>query len=116
MMNMGCRYATSATGPGRCYELAFAYLLDSVEGSDWALVHGDTRVTPEPIGHAWLRRGNTIFDPVANLYFSVDEYRALSGAREHARYSRVQAAKVMVALNHYGPWGDGVPRRRGERT
>lgn len=102
--------------PGRCYELALEYLLHSVEGSDWTLVHGETNVSPEPIGHAWLRRGDTIFDPVPNRYYSVNEYSALSGAREHARYTRVEAANVMAAVNHHGPWGDGFPRRRGERT
>lgn len=102
--------------PGRCYELAFAYLLNSVEGSDWTLVHGETNVSDEPIGHAWLRRGDAIFDPVPDRYYGVNEYSALSGAREHVRYTRVEAAKVMVAISHYGPWADGVPRRRAERA
>jgi hypothetical protein len=87
---------------GRCYELAYAYIRDSDDASDWMIIHGETAQIPT--GHAWLRRGETVYDPVLDQYLSVDEYKAT----EHARYPKKEAIRLGIAQGHYGPWHWGI--------
>ena len=67
------------------------------------------------IGHAWLSRGEIVYDPVFNRYSTVGEYYKSLEVQEITTYTLLEAARMMVAMGHSGPWEDGIPRRMGEK-
>jgi len=105
---MSARRLSGETGrEGRCYELAYRHALTDVR---WAVVHGTARYCGEArMGHAWLRCGDRVYDPVLALGCSVEHFATLVDAREHIAYSARQAAHEALRTGHYGPWATDHP-------
>ena len=90
---------------GRCYEIAWKQLLSDERFADWRLVHGEARgPEDERIGHAWLEKGEELFDPVLNLFFANGEYRMRYAAVTLKAYDRLEAARIGATKEHFGPW------------
>lgn len=93
----------------RCYELAFNSLLDMQDPGEWRLVHGevdcyDPASGSSRMGHAWLENRAEVFDPVANRHYSREDYYSLGRAAVVRRYTKIEAAHVMIKEGHTGPW------------
>jgi hypothetical protein len=95
---------------GTCYETAFQALFDG-QHDEWTLVHGRPTLTCKPYieyGHAWIEDpdGVTVFDTESRSYWPVEIYYKYGkiDPRKSNRYTKQQAAKWAVQLNHYGPW------------
>ena len=95
--------------PGHCYSRAAKYLL-SHEDDGLVLVHGPYLGTIS-IGHAWLETADgTVIDPSRNRRRPLRESRGTYYARlridpaRTRRYSRIEAARLMMETRHYGPW------------
>jgi hypothetical protein len=86
---------------GRCYELAGKYLLDD---PTWTLVHGTARGRDGRIGHAWLVRGDTVYDATLDKSFARADYVARYAANEVTTYRAIEAARAMLVSGHWGPW------------
>ena len=86
---------------GRCYELSGRYLMGD---SSWLLVHGTGRGRTGRIGHAWLMRDDTVYDPVLNQSFERNEYLARFDVEPRATYTATEAAQHILANGHWGPW------------
>jgi hypothetical protein len=103
---------------GRCYELSWLALLDLPTDTPWRLVHGIVNGPPETprVGHAWLRCGEAVFDPVLNEKLALANLNELLGWAYYeakvcavviAEYSRHEAAAAAaVESGHHGPWHD----------
>ncbi len=107
---------------GRCYQLAGRAMLDGKFGAKARLVHGVLCRVPlndtEPFrlsklvhGHAWIERGDEIWDPVHDQWFPADVYRdlfwPLEGplfARARRRFTKLATAKKLIAENYWGSW------------
>lgn len=95
---------------GRCFELAGNCLMDSDESSDWRLVHGeiDNLNSSRRMTHAWLRRGDLVYDPVLNEFHHEPRYARAHNAVARATFSKSETAKMVLSQRHWGPW-DGQP-------
>jgi hypothetical protein len=91
---------------GRCFELSGRYQLDD---PSWALVHGTIRTpTWGRFPHAWLKRDGWVYDSVLNRSYKVATYTRLFDARVWATYAVRDAAKVVVAAGHWGPFDEFI--------
>ena len=92
---------------GRCYELAWKYLMWDDRFADWSLVHGEI-ISPigddKPMGHAWLALGDLVYDPVHAMQFNALAYTAKYAAVAIARYTRRDALGLGEETGHFGPW------------
>jgi hypothetical protein len=92
---------------GRCWELAARALLRLPAATSWRLVHG---IVTGPggvrMGHAWLARGDQIWDAVRADFFLAADYLTLGEAAIIAEYSRREMAAEVSRHRHYGPWID----------
>lgn len=91
---------------GRCYELAGRFVLDN---EDWTLVHGITNppVGPyqdTPYAHAWVEKGNIVYDPVFNTFYNKDEYYNLYEPSKMKRYNIVKLRANALKYKHWGFW------------
>jgi hypothetical protein len=101
----------------RCFELAWKTLvLDAIDPAGWLLVHGAVafvdaagkRLADTPYAHAWLRRDETVYDPVRDTIFAAEAYAEEYGASALVTYTQVEAARAFSEHQHAGPWvGDG---------
>ena len=100
---------------GRCYELALKYLMASPDEEGWHLVHGDVNLCglvdgdatgSQRAGHAWLVRGDTVYDTTLDQTFSVTTYEQIMEAVRFAEYTKLEAAQEMSKSGHSGPWDD----------
>ncbi len=96
------------TRHGRCYELAFRYLLfDERYSVGWRLVHGET-VGPFDkgrMGHAWLESDEMVYDAVLDVMKPILEFERRYAAIRDRSYSKEEAAQRSLASdNSYGPW------------
>ena len=91
---------------GRCYELAYNYLMELDETAQWTLVHGELGRHPA-FGHAWLERHDTVYDAVADKFFSKVEFYLRFSVSIRASYSKLEAAHCVLASKHLGPWENG---------
>jgi hypothetical protein len=95
---------------GRCYELAFRYILNEPNGRRAHLVHGalyGPLVCVEPYEHAWIwfYRKKLVWDVVHERYYTADEYRHKFHAVAHRVYTRKEACILAgVRHGHSGPW------------
>ena len=89
---------------GRCFELASRGLLDEHDGGGWRLVHGTVDSRGHRIDHAWLVRGDEVYDPVLNRVFSVTEYEVRYEAQAAREYERIDALALGAGTGHSGPW------------
>ena len=90
----------------RCYELAWRYLAYDDRFAEWTLVHGaiSSRIDCDPIGHAWLQKDDTIYDPVTNRKSDLLDWVAENGAKAICSYSHAEAMRIGGESGHYGPW------------
>jgi hypothetical protein len=91
---------------GRCYELAFK---GQIRDTSWILVHGTVRGrlrngTIGRIGHAWLVKGQEVYDPVLDASTTAEEYANKYAAVEERRYTAEEMAKLVLSTNSRGPW------------
>jgi hypothetical protein len=96
---------------GRCYELAYRYLMmderfsERSSDTDWLLVHGEVNGPDGTrIGHAWLEREGEIYDPVGDEFLPKVQYRMRFAVKNIRKYSRLEVAEAVLACNHLGPW------------
>lgn len=92
---------------GRCYELAFGYVLDWTCEQDARLVHGSIRSERpdrDRIEHAWIALGGQVWDPVLDQWFAASFYEEWAGATAHASWSPAEARREAAHRLHYGPW------------
>ena len=82
---------------GRCYELAFKTQADNPE---WILIHGYAG----GVLHAWLERDNEVYCSVLDRRQQKSEYESAYGTVIHAKYSREEAACLLIKTRHFGPW------------
>ena len=100
---------------GRCYELAWKSLYNMKDPGGWRLAHGevdcyDPASDSPRMGHAWLETRDEVFDPVANEYFSKDDYYSLGYPTNVRRYTRKEAAQRISAEGIWGPFSAGGHR------
>lgn len=83
---------------GRCFELSLkGQLLDP----SWTLVHGSIFGW---IGHAWLIKDGTVYDPVLDQYLTQIENGQMREAVVERTYQLKEAAGLCASAGHYGPW------------
>lgn len=88
---------------GHCYELAACKMTDHAGA---ILVHGSIQgVDLAPIGHAWviLPNGN-VWEPAGEAEYTPEGFAYLFNAREHHKYTREEAAILMLSTGHFGTW------------
>jgi hypothetical protein len=56
------------------------------------------------LGHAWLQKGDWIYDPVADQCLTASEYEAIYEARAERTYAVKEAAELVARTLHWGPW------------
>ncbi len=83
--------------------MPFRGLRDEYDGGGWRLIHGAV-VSLRQIGHAWLVRGDEVYDPVLDQTFSVTEYEVRYEARVDRMYERADALALAEGSGHSGPW------------
>jgi hypothetical protein len=101
-MQGGLRPRNYRKRQGRCYELAYNYLMESDDAAQWTLVHGE--VGNPAFGHAWLERHDTVYDAVSDMVFVKSEFATRFRATVSATYSKLEAARCALASKHSGPW------------
>lgn len=90
---------------GRCYELALRGLqLDNDQ--PWLLVHGEVDMGPSGprMGHAWLRLGEWVYDPVLDDMFTVNCYSDWLNAVVFVELLPEDAAECVIKYKNWGPW------------
>jgi hypothetical protein len=98
-----CRIPRLRKRHGRCYELAFR---GACRAQEWLIVHGEC-VGPlgcGRMGHAWLQSGESVYDPVLDRTYNLEDYRTQFAAVEHARYTFLAASRQASSSGHVGPW------------
>ncbi len=90
---------------GKCYELSYKFATSNM---DWDLVHGyitdRSGKTDRTIDHAWVERGNTVYDPVMDKEFDKRVYYGLFGVEVAERYKRDKVIDMALKKKTYGPW------------
>jgi len=90
---------------GRCYELSGQIVCRADKAMALALVHGEvSRKIGKRIGHAWVEKGNLVYDVVLDQFFSVSHYYEKFGVKVVSRYFWQEAAKQVIRFKHWGPW------------
>ncbi len=97
---MLAQLATERTG--RCYELAWRYLIKHDEGE---MVHGSILSGRRRLNHAWvdLPSGYT-YEPVSESYVPTDDFYKTYSVEVHQRYTPTQAAVMAARAANFGPW------------
>ena len=85
----------------RCFELSARIQLDD---PTWTLIHGTIGGWIE---HAWLRRGDVVYDAVCNESYTVEDYAKKFSAEELGRYD----LKAACAENGRTGWFGFLPKR-----
>ena len=95
---------------GWCYSLAG---MGAMLHPSWTLVHGMGRETGGGItGHAWLQRGDWVFDAVLDRAFELSEYLPRFRAVALGQWQGAQVAAAQAQHGHWGPWQDQDEARR----
>lgn len=92
---------------GRCYELCLTAVL---RYPDWRLVHGSVDA-PNARGavdgrmaHAWMARGDVVYDQVLDKAFPRLQYLAAVNAAVDAVYTWKEVNDMLHRFRHWGPW------------
>ena len=102
---IGLRWRQFRDRHGRCFELAYLTIADDSTDPEWRLVHGSVLFrTDGRMGHAWLARGEFVYDPVLDRVFSWSLFRESHGAVERIAYTRTEAVRRASESRHSGPW------------
>ena len=87
---------------GRCYELAFRFLLEQQEGE---LVHGSVETDSRRIDHAWVELPTGyVYEPENEIFFPLAFFKKALKPKEDNRYNLEQAARMAVRTGNYGWW------------
>jgi hypothetical protein len=100
---------------GTCYhDVISALILPSSpipakERALWNVVHGRPTLRCHPrieYGHAWLERGNDVFDPSSGFRGTRVVFYALGRIdyRNNLVYTAEEAKQFCLAYSHSGPW------------
>lgn len=96
---------------GQCYEKAAKAIIQGLDIPALRLCHGQP-VGQGPIegikhGHAWLELGDIVIDPSTGGVFRTEQYYRIGQIKnkEVKRYTRLEAIRMLVQTEHYGPWG-----------
>ncbi len=100
---------------GRCYTLAWKSLTSMEDAGDWCLAHGEVNMMENDdsfrAGHAWLESETEVFDPVINKIFDRAVFYRSRRPTKLNRFSRTEAANMILEQGSYGPWSDNVLTR-----
>jgi hypothetical protein len=89
------------TSPGGGFDTTLSYVLAHPEIKGLRLVHGRSL----GIAHSWVELpGGIVFDGVAQRFYTLAGYRAATEAAEEASYTSHEAAHLVLAGDHCGPW------------
>ncbi len=89
---------------GKCYQLSWQYV---TKNSSYKLVHGyitDRVKTGRTIDHAWVEKGNEVYDPVMDKRYPKQAYYGLFGVEAEKVYNSKEALDLGSKYGHYGPW------------
>jgi len=100
---------------GTCYHDAIGALImptspiPASERALWNVVHGRPTLRRPPhieYGHAWLERGNDVFDPSSGFRGTRLVFYALGRIdyRDNLVYTAEEAKQFCLAYSHSGPW------------
>lgn len=97
-------------GSGDCYEFACnKVVMEPLE--PWTLVHGivigQGKLAGVKIGHAWLERGDRVYDPYVG-WFDLDDYYKIGQIEYVRRYTADEARQNAMTHRHYGPWDETI--------
>ena len=103
---------------GDCYEANGKFITSKMGENNWKLCHGVAilQIDGKPFGHAWIEKGNTVYDKSNNrniklarqLYYLLGRI-PVKGYKIY-RYTPEKAAVKMVKFEHWGPWDSKPPR------
>ena len=102
---------------GRCYQLAGGALHALGRGA--RLIHGvihDPVVTSAHIPHAWIERGNEVWEPVRDQWMTAETFTRLFRPEVGHRYSAKEAAKLLLERRHWGVWDDTPDAKTDAKT
>jgi hypothetical protein len=69
------------------------------------MVHGEVNGPDNTrIPHAWLVGPDFYYDAVADRFFTMGEYLSRLAAEVRHVYTKDEAAVMVFATGHYGPW------------
>jgi len=97
---------------GRCYEIAFRFIMDNPE---WLLIHGELDLTfflgqqYANYKHAWAKNKNAFFDPANNSIYQADEWEKFKPTEINVysiKEAVLEATKHGLKKMHYGPWNN----------
>jgi hypothetical protein len=89
------------TSPGGGFDTTLSYALAHPEIKGLRLVHGRCL----DIAHSWVELlGGIVFDGIAQRFYTLAGYRAATEAEEEASYTLREAAQLVLAGDHCGPW------------
>ena len=101
---------------GECYEAAFRTL--EAEGLDkatnklkptkWVLIHGIIDDGKGQFGHAWLEKGETVYEPINRIYMEKADYYLIHRVSLAIPYTFPHALKNFMDLNTPGFWDQRI--------
>jgi hypothetical protein len=93
------------TREGRCYELAWKYLIQDERFANWILVHGQGRGPDgQRIGHAWLEFEGQSYDATLDQFFDTTVYQMKFATGIGRKFTAREAAIIASQAGHFGPW------------
>ena len=106
---------------GDCYQANGSHILNQSfagKGKGFVLVHGVAilQTDGKPFGHAWLEKGNTVYDfsNGKNLKVSKKVYYTLGhipvDGYKNYKYTINDVRKKVLQTGHWGPWDSNPPR------
>jgi hypothetical protein len=103
---------------GECYEAAFRTLeaegldraANKLKPTEWVLVHGIIDDGKGPFGHAWLEKGETVYDPIKRIYSVRHEYYRTNRVSLTIQYTFLLALKNIINMTTYGCWDQRIAR------
>ena len=84
-----------------------------IDNQDWTLIHGTLNVSDllgktdkkyRQYGHAWAEKDEYVFDPAHNCFYSKQYFEKSFKAKTIKRYSLRETSKLILKMNHSGPW------------
>jgi hypothetical protein len=112
--SMGTATPGHLVATGDCYADCANKLV--LSHKNWVMVHGRPTLQRAPYveyGHAWLEKGEQVYDPTSGYKGPRYMYYAM-GQIDHRKnlvYTAEEARHWLLASKHYGPWEgpDGTP-------
>lgn len=103
------RGGSAAPAPGTSHATALRMLLRHVRDETARLVHGSTAVNGIRQPHAWIELpGDLVWDGGTRRFYERDAWSASLDPEVDRRYTRPEAARLLLATSDPGPWDDAV--------